>query len=130
MRRVLIMAAVALALVLMALPLVAQTSVTITPTDAIAFDYADADIATYAVTEFNYQVDGGAWVSMPLSTKFQTVGGIGSYKWIPTPTSGTHTVAFRAMNAGGAGPASSPFAFTLVANPPATAPSNVRKVPR
>jgi hypothetical protein len=103
---------------------------TLGPNDAISFDYMDADVATYQVTSFQAQWDGGAWVALT-STAFKDAGttvGATSHKFLTPFTNGTHTVSVRACNSVGCGGGSSPFAFAVLVVSPTAAPSNLRKV--
>lgn len=108
---------------------VAQSTPIIGPTDALAFDYPNTDFETYVVERFEVSYDSGAF-SLLAAPKYQDTGGVSSYKFIPAPTSGTHTASIRACNAIGCGPGSSPFAFAVLVNSPASAPGNLRKVTR
>ena len=116
--------------VLMATTVSAQTPV-IGPTDAIAFDYGNADFTAYQVTRFEASWDGltfGA-VTTQSAVLADTPTGYTSYLVTPPFSNGTHTVSFRACNAAGCGGASSPFAFAYQGSP-AGVPTNVRKVAR
>lgn len=110
----------------------AQSPVIIGPAEALGFDYLDAALTAYAVTDFQV-----AWDS---TTTFVTVGippvsavsaGITTYKVVPSFSSGTHTFQVRVCNAVGCsvGAPATPFAFALLASP-GVAPTNVRKVAR
>lgn len=110
-------------------PVRAQSVPVIGPSDAIGFDYADADYDTYLVSGFEAAYDGGAYQAVA-APKFQSVNGVSSYKFIPTPTNGQHIVSIRACNAVGCGAGSAPFAFAALASSPTVAPANLRKVPR
>lgn len=107
----------------------AQTAVVLTSTDALAFDYTDTDFDTYVVSGFEVAYDGGAFAAVA-APKYQDIGGVSSYKFIPPQTNGTHTVVLRACNAVGCGAGSAPFAFAVLSSSPGTAPRNLRKVPR
>jgi len=112
--------------------LVAQTPAPIGPTDAIGFDYSDANMTNFAVLGFEAQYDGGPWASLGIPASVvlpDTPAGSKTYKAISPFASGTHSVQFRSCNAAGCGSASVPFAFAHV-NSPTVAPGNVRKVPR
>lgn len=90
-------------------------AVTIGPTDAIGFDYATAEMTTYAVTRFEVSWDTSAFASLgipPLVSAGAPVG-FQTYKVIPPFTSGQHTVVFRACNALGCGGGSTPFRLRL-----------------
>lgn len=129
MRRLLILAILLLAGIVR---LAAQTP-TLTPTDAIAFDYIDAQFEEYQVTSFQAQWDGGAWATVPMASfkDATTVTGSTSYKVIPPFSNGSHSVSYRACNAVGCGGGSSPFPFAYaVSSAPAAAPGNVRVVKR
>ena len=108
---------------------VAQSAPVIGPSDAIGFDYVDADYDLYLVSGFEAAYDGGAYQPVA-APKFQSVNGVSSYKFIPAPTTGQHIVSIRACNAIGCGAGSAPFAFAALASSPTTAPVNLRKVPR
>jgi hypothetical protein len=113
-------------------PLVAQQPIPLSPSDAIGFDYTDANLTAYQVSGFEASYDSGPWVSLGIPTGVilpDTPAGSRTYKAIPPFTSGTHTVVFRACNGAGCGVPSSPFAFEHVSSPGAS-PGNVRKVPR
>lgn len=107
--------------------------VILTPTDALAFDYLDADFTGYQVSGFQVQWDGGAWFALS-PTAFrdaQTISGGTSYKVTPPFTNGNHSVSYRACNAVGCGAGSAVFPFAYAAvEVPQTAPGNVRKVPK
>jgi hypothetical protein len=105
----------------------------LTPTDALAFDYPDADFTASQVTRFEAQWDGGAWGALPMTTfrDASTPAGFSSYKVIPPFSNGTHAVSYRACNSVGCGGGSVPFGFAFaVAETPKAVPGNVRKVPR
>jgi hypothetical protein len=118
---------------LLSLPTTAAAqSVIIGPTDAIAFDYENADVITYAVDHFEVQWDGQPWLPLDVTgAVFPDTGPEAlSYRVVPPFTVGTHTVAFRACNlAAGCGGASSPFDFAYAVVPPLP-PGYVRKVSR
>jgi hypothetical protein len=123
----------ALVLVLLVLAPVASAmqSVVIGPTDAIGFNYSDADLQAYAVTRFEASWDGQAFAAIQPVTAIlpDTPVGFTTYKNIPPFSSGNHTVVFRACRLEGCGGGSVPFAFAYpVVNP--TVPTNVRRVPR
>lgn len=106
---------------------------TITSSQAVGFDYLDADMVSFSVTRFDVQWDNGVWVSIgiPAAVKLaNTLAGASTYKVTPPFTTGNHSVSFRAVNAAGAGAASGPFPFAVVGSPPAGVPTNVRVVPR
>jgi hypothetical protein len=110
----------------------AQSAIVVGPNDALSFDYLDADFSTWQVTGFQVSWDGSAtWVALG-TTAFRdslTRAGGTSYKFIPSFTSGQHTVSVRACNAQGCGGGSSPFLFAY-GSVPSAVPSNLRKVPR
>ena len=110
---------------LLSIPLLAAQAPVIGPTDAVGFDYLDADMAI--TTRFESSYDNGPWASVQIPT---TVPLGKTYKVIPPYTSGSHTVLFRACNSAGCGSASVPFAFVYAATSPTVAPGNIRKVPR
>ncbi len=106
----------------------AQTP-TLSPTEAVGFDYTDADLATYAVSRFEAAYDGNATYTSIGMVVSSTANGVTTYKTTPPQTSGTHTVNVRACNAAGCGAASVPFAF-VVLSAPGSAPTNLHKVIR
>lgn len=114
-------------LVCTALPVRAQAPV-LGPNEAIGWDYADLDVSTYQVNRFEAAYDGGAFATVGMVVSVQSAG-ITTYKTTPTPQNGTHTVAIRACNVAGCGPASSPFGFVVLSAPP-SAPVNLHIVPR
>jgi hypothetical protein len=105
--------------------------VTLTPIDALAFDYLDANLTSYQVSEFQAQWDGGTWIALS-PTPFrdaQTISGGTSYKVPPPFTNGNHSVSFRACNTIGCGAGSAVFPFAYAAaEVPQASPGNVRKV--
>ena len=108
--------------------ILAQTPV-VGPTDAIGFDYPDADLATYVVNRFEASYDSGAWNSINIPPVAAVIGGVTTYRVVPPQASGNHTVAFRACNAVGCSGSSGPFAFAVL-GVPGSAPGNIRKIPR
>src|SRR5690242_9730943 len=101
-------------------------SVILTPTDALGFDYLDADLTSFAVARFEVSYDLGAWTSLGLPAPFalsDTIAGAHTYKVVPQFTTGSHSVQFRACNAAGCGSASAAFPFA-VESAPASAPAN------
>lgn len=121
-----------LLLVCLTLPLSAQAP-TVTSSQAIGFDYLDADMTAFSVTRFDVQWDNGAWVSIGIPAPVKqadTLAGASTYKVTPPFTTGNHSVSYRAVNEAGAGAASSPFAFASLASSPAGVPTNVRVVPK
>jgi hypothetical protein len=114
----------------LAAPAAAQT--TAGPLDSVAWDYADADLATFSVTQFQVCTDaqtGSACTLIPLTAKFTpTAGqtpppvGSSSYKWkLPALIIGAHTVKIGACTAGATPTCSStPLAisFSFVIDPP------------
>lgn len=114
-----------------------QQAVVIGPTDAIGFDYANADFQAYTVSRFEAQWDGAStWSTIPTSggvVLSDTPTGYTTYKVVPPFSSGTHNVVFRACSdaagCGGSSPAP-PFAFAYPSVSPPVPPGNVRKVPR
>ena len=108
---------------------VMQQPVVIGPTEAIGFDYIDAEFQSSQVARFEASYDGGNWSTLGIPPIAAVIGGVTTYRVIPPQPSGTHTVVFRACNAAGCGGGSSPFAFEPL-GAPTTSPSNVRKIPR
>lgn len=98
------------------------------PNEAVGWDYADIDVSTYQVNRFEAAYDGGAFATVGMVVSVQSAG-ITTYKTTPTQQNGTHTVAIRACNVAGCGPASSPFGFVVLSAPP-NAPVNLHIVPR
>lgn len=113
----------------------AQTPI-LGPTDALSFDYYDADFSTYAVTGFQASWDSGVWAAITTTafTDAQTLVGATSFQVIPPFKNGQHTMSVRACNAQGCGGGSIPFAFMYavveVLPVPGAVPVNLRKVPR
>lgn len=107
-----------------------STTITLTPTDTLAFDYLDADLTGSSVTQFAVSWDGGALTSIGLPTAFldaNTLPGAHSYKLSVPFTNGNHSLALAACNAVGCGPVSATVPFAVV-SPPASSPTNIRKV--
>lgn len=127
------------AIVLTVVPAWGQTIILL-PTDALGFDYSDTDLTNFQVSKFQAVWDISApngtstWIDVPATGGFQTGGtlpGSSTYKIIPPFTNGNHVVVLRTCNAAGCGVNSVPFSFAFaVSSAPATAPSNVRKIPR
>jgi hypothetical protein len=93
-------------------------AVTIGPTDAIGFDYATAEMTTYAVSRFEVSWDNSAYASLGIpATVAGAPAGFSTYKVIPPFTSGQHTVVFRACNALGCGGSSTPFRLRVSKRP-------------
>lgn len=110
-----------------------QPAPTIGPSDALGFDYLNADMTTYSVTRFEVAWDGGAWVALGIPTArtlADTSPGASTYPVVPPFTNGNHTFSVRAVNIAGAGGASIPFAFVAVGSVPTGVPANVRKIIR
>lgn len=111
--------------------LLAQTTVIIGPTETVAFDYSDADLASYSVTRFEAAYDGAAYSTVATTAVVlgDTAVGWKTYKVALPFSSGNHTVVFRACRLEGCGGGSIPFAFAFpVVNP--NVPTHVRKVPK
>ena len=120
-------------LLLLSAPIAAQQPPIVDSTEAIAFDYLTADLTEFTVTSFEAQWDGGGWTSLGMPEAFQfaeTPPGAFSFKVLPVHTSGTHSLSVRAVNSVGPGGGSVPFAFALAGSVPASAPINMRVVPR
>jgi len=102
----------------------------LTSSDAVGFDYLDADLATYAVRGFEAQWDGAAYTALTVTGAVlpDTPSGAQTYRLVPPFPNGRHTVAVRACNARGASGAAS-WAFAVAPEMP-PAPSGLRKVPR
>ena len=118
---------------LLLFPAVVAAQVTLTPTDALSFDYDNAIYQQWTVTKFESQYDGGTWQPLVIAqfTDSSTLVNHTSYRFIPPFTAGNHTVSLRACNAVGCGTASAPFAFGYaVSSAPTASPVNVRKVAR
>jgi hypothetical protein len=88
-----------------------QGSAIIGPTEAIAFDYRDADLATYAVVRFEASWDGQPFdvVTVDAIILPDTLPGYTTYRSVPPFASGTHTVSFRACRVEECGGGSEPF---------------------
>jgi len=99
------------------------------PNDAIGFDYRDVEFAEYVVTRFEASYDSGPWNSINVPPIAIVVNGVSTYRVIPPQPTGTHTVVFRACNAVGCSTSTAPFDFAVL-GAPATAPGNVRRIPR
>jgi hypothetical protein len=104
-------------------------TVTIGSTEAIAFDYNDADLSTFQVVRFEAAWDNQAYVALtPTAIVLaDTLPGSTTYKVVPPFTNGTHTVTFRACSSEVCGVASDPFPFAYVVAVP-TSPSHVRSI--
>lgn len=104
------------------------------PTGArLAFDYREADLGTYLVDHFEAAWDGGAFATLAAVKGVlpDTPAGASSYTFVVPFTTGSHTVAIRAVNATGGGAATPVYTWT--AGPPPLplppAPTHVRPVP-
>jgi hypothetical protein len=103
---------------------------------SVAWDYVDAALtdAGAPVDYFHvcYDVTAPCVDVTPAASRFVDTPppptGTSTYKSVIPLTLplGNHTVLVSACNAGGCGPASSPFAFALVASAPTLTPTNLR----
>ena len=89
--------------------------------DKFAWDYVEADIASYGVNRFEIQVDAGAWTAVGIPAAFtdaQTGAGKKSYS-VPFPAMqpGNHTISVRACNADVCSAGIAPFGFRLAIVP-------------
>jgi hypothetical protein len=93
----------------------ASAQVIITPTDAIAFDYAQGDLVTYQVSHFEASWDAKTYALLVVAQLLlpNTPTGYTSFKFVPPFTNGNHTVLVRACNVQGCGGSSSPFRIRL-----------------
>jgi hypothetical protein len=110
-------------------PPLPQAPVTFVVGDQVAFDYLQADFIAFTVTRFEVSWDSGTFTTIGLPAPFvdaQTQVGADSYSVLPPFTQSTHSVAIRACNAVGCGPASLPFAFAY-ASSTNIPPGNVRR---
>lgn len=113
-----------LALLMLALygvPAVAQTS--LLPGQRFGFDYAEADLAAFAVDRFEAQLDGGTWTAIgipPAEIRPDTEPGKRTHVVNPPAMlpGRNHSLAFRACNSIGCSPATAPLIFDLVIVPP------------
>jgi hypothetical protein len=73
------------------------------PGQALGFDYADADLATYRVTGFQVSWDGQAydWAILTFVHLADTPPGSTTFRMPPPFTTGTHTAQVRTCNADG-----------------------------
>lgn len=96
-----------------------------TPTQRIAFDYAVADLTTFAVVRFEVKWDAGAFTSINIPPPVSTANGVAVYAVdFPPLTPGQHSFEARACNATACSEPSPTFVFTLVVVPPV--PGGVR----
>jgi hypothetical protein len=106
---------------LFAVPVIAQQAPPVISGDRFAWDYVEADLATYSVDRFEVQIDSGTWtpVGIPVAfTDARTQAGKKSYA-IPFPATqpGNHTITIRACNPDVCSAGTAPFAFKLAVVP-------------
>ena len=104
------------------------TGVTLPTAEAIAFDYTEADLATYQVSHFEGAWDSGAFQPLTAETTTlpDTPDGSLSYRVVPPFTAGAHTLRVKACNAGGCGEPTAPLAFQVTVAP--VPPDHLRPV--
>jgi hypothetical protein len=87
---------------------------TLTPLDAVQWDYLTQEFTFWGITRFEVSWDGKAWSSQGKPDPYVntlTSAGARSYH-APNPfTTGTHTAAVRACNTMGCGSSSGLFSF-------------------
>jgi hypothetical protein len=103
------------------LALVAQQAPPVLSGDKFAWDYVEADIATYSVDRFEFQIDTGTWTPVGIPSAFadaQTQAGKKSYAIsFPATQPGNHTISVRACNPDVCSEGIAPFAFKLAIVP-------------
>jgi hypothetical protein len=98
------------------------------PKSFFEWEQAADDLEIVQGYTFRYYLDAGQASTFINVTCTGTASPFTCRVLVPTMTQGTHSITLTATSAAGESPASLPFAFAFVANPP-TAPTSIRITP-